>query len=131
MAEEHLELLERLAQAVNDAEIPDDLVAPDFLIENAVTAVTDKTYHGREGALQWRNDFFEVLGEGARYEQRVDKATPEFAVIRCRITGEGSASGAPFDFRWMAVVWFRDGRIARAAGFNSREEALRAVGLPT
>ena len=129
MAEEHLELLERLAQAVNDADIPEDLVTPDVVVENAVTAVTDKTYRGREGAMQWRNDFFEVLGEGARYEHRVDKITSEFAVVRCRITGEGSASGAPFDFRWMAVIWFRDGRIARCAGFNSREEAFSAVGL--
>ena len=129
MAEEHLELLERLAQAVNDADIPEDLVTPDFVVENAVTAVTDKTYLGREGALEWRNDFFEVLGEGAQYEHRVDKITSDFAVVRCRITGEGSASGAPFDFRWMAVIWFRDGRIARCAGFNSREEAFSAVGL--
>jgi hypothetical protein len=30
---------------------------------------------------------------------------------------------------WVAVNWFRDGRIRRAVGYLNRRDALKAVGL--
>ena len=129
MAEDRAALLERLTDAINTGVIPDDLLTPDFEIVNAATAVTDRTYHGREGGLQWRNDFFEVLKDDARFEHRIEAEAPECVVARLGITGTAAASDMALDFRWMAVFWFRDDRIARAVGFNSRKEAYEAAGL--
>ena len=129
MATDHSAVLDRFVEAVNTGVIPDGLLTSDFEMVNAATAVTDKTYYGREGAQRWRKDFFEAFKEGARFEIRVERTTPDATVLRCRLVGEGSASSVPLDLRWMAVLSIRDGQIARAVGFNSREEAYRAAGV--
>jgi ketosteroid isomerase-like protein len=129
VSEEHVELVRRLADAVNSGDLPRELLTDDFELTNATTAVTDATYHGHEGALQWRADFFDVV-EDAHYEvDEVLAAQDDYVVIANHLTGRGSSSGAPVDLRWASVFWFRDDQIARIAGFNSRRAALEAVGL--
>lgn len=49
MSHENVDLFLRVADAINAREVPDALIAPDFHIENIVTAVSDKTYHGAAG----------------------------------------------------------------------------------
>jgi ketosteroid isomerase-like protein len=125
---QNLELVRRLAEAVNTADVPREILTEDFELTNATTAVTDATYHGYDGALKWRQDFFDVV-EDAHYE--VDEILAEeddYVVIANHLTGHGSSSGAPVDLRWFSAFWFRDGKIARIAGFNSRRAALEAVG---
>ena len=56
MSRENLEIVRRLVDAINADAIPRDLFTRDFEIRNAVTAVTDATYIGHDGALQWRRD---------------------------------------------------------------------------
>jgi len=41
----------------------------------------------------------------------------------------GARSGVPVLLRWANVSWFEGGKIARAAGYAHRREALKAVGL--
>ena len=129
MSEANLELVRRLAEAVNSGEVPQDILTEDFELTNATTAVTDATYHGYEGALKWRQDFFDVV-EDAHYEiDEILAENDDYVVIANHLTGRGSSSGAPVDLRWASVFWFREGKIARVAGFNSRRAALGAVGL--
>jgi ketosteroid isomerase-like protein len=128
VAEGNVELVRRLADAINTCDLPRDMVTDDFELKNATTAVTDATYYGYEGALKWRQDFFDVV-EDAHYE--IDEILAEagdYVVISNHLTGRGSSSDAPVDLRWASVFWFRDGKIARVAGFNSRRAALEAVG---
>ena len=129
MPDENVELVHRLAEAVNTGDVPREILTDDFELKNATTAVTDATYHGYEGALEWRRDFFDVV-EDAHYEvDEILAAQHDYVVIANHLTGRGSSSGAPVDLRWASVFWFRDGQIARIAGFNSRRAALEAVGL--
>ena len=129
MSEEHIELVRRLADAVNSGDLPRELLSDDFEVTNATTAVTDATYHGYEGGLKWRQDFFDVVDD-AHYEiDEVLAAQDDYVVILNHLAGRGSSSGAPVDLRWASVFWFREGKIARIAGFNSRRAALDAVGL--
>ena len=58
-AELHVELLRRLADAINTGDIPRGLLTDDFEAKNATTAVTDATYHGYDGALPVREDAHE------------------------------------------------------------------------
>jgi ketosteroid isomerase-like protein len=129
MSDENLELLRRVVDAINADEILAELIAPDFEMKNATTAVTDATYHGHEGARKWRRELFDVFDD-ARFE--VDEVLadgPDYVVIANRIVGRGSSSGAPLDMRWVSVLWFRDGQLRRADGYTNRREAIRAVGL--
>jgi hypothetical protein len=53
MSDENVALLHRLVDAINFDAIPRDLLTEDFELKNATTAVTDATYHGYDGAIQW------------------------------------------------------------------------------
>jgi ketosteroid isomerase-like protein len=129
MSQENLELLRRMAAAINADDLPDGFVTEDFELSNATTAVTDATYHGYEGALQWRRDMFDVVDD-ARYEiDEILAAHDDYVVAANHLVGRGSSSGAPVDLRWVTAFWFRDGKLARVAGYNTRRAALEAVGL--
>jgi ketosteroid isomerase-like protein len=129
VSERNVEIVRRLADAIDTGDLPREVLTEDFELKNATTAVTDATYHGYEGALKWRQDFFDVV-EDAHYEiDEILAEDDEYVVIANHLTGRGSSSGAPVDLRWTSVFWFREGQIARVAGFNSRRAALEAVGL--
>jgi hypothetical protein len=129
-ASDNLAVHERAVAAVRAREVPEDILAPLFCMENRVSAVTDYAYHGAMGWRDWMNDVFEVFAEGALYE--VDEVIVEgedFVVAMFRIAGEGARSHMPLELRWVGVTWFRSGKLTRAVGYRSRREALHAVGL--
>jgi ketosteroid isomerase-like protein len=134
MSQENVEIAKRGVTALNMRVIPDELgeelLAPDYRIENVSTAVTDRTYYGINGVREWLADFFEALDETATYETEEILADGEdFVVARVRIVGHGAHSGAPIELRWVSVSWFRNGKMTRTVGYARRREALKAVGL--
>jgi ketosteroid isomerase-like protein len=134
MSKENVEIAKRGVTALNMRQIPDELgeelLAPDYRIENVSTAVTDRTYYGISGVREWLADFFEALDETAIYETEEILADGEdFVVARVRIVGHGARSGAPVQLRWVSVSWFREGKMTRTVGYARRREALKAVGL--
>jgi len=134
MSQEIIEIGERITAAINKREISDELaeelIAPDYLIENVSTAVSDNTFHGASGLRQWMTDTFDVLDDGARYEiEEILADGEDFLVVRVCIVGRGARSGVPVELRWVGVSWFDDGKITRTAGYLSSREALEAVGL--
>ena len=130
MSRENVELVYRFGAAVNAREVPDGLLTPDFVMANAETAVTDKTYTGGRGVIEWTEDIFEAFDNAALFEvERVVADSDEFVVTYNRISGVGARSGAPLTFRWAAVLWVRDGKLARVVGYLRGREALKAVGI--
>jgi hypothetical protein len=104
MSQEIIELHERGVAALNARELSDELaaetLAPGFRVENAATAVTDKTYCDVEGLREWVRDIFEGLDDDARYEtQEIIADGEDFVVARgpaCRPRRPlGSACRAP------------------------------------
>lgn len=128
MSEENIRVVRRLVEAINADDLPRDLVTEDFELKNATTAVTDATYSGYEGGLQWRRDMFDVVDDAHFRLDEVLDATNDYVVIANSLIGQGASSGVPVHMRWTSVFWFRDGKICRAAGYNRRSEALEAVG---
>ena len=120
--------MRRLVDAINADAIPPELIAPDFELKNTTTAVTDATYFGYEGALQWRRDLFDVIDD-PRFEVEILATGPDYVVTANRLIGRGSSSGAPVELRWSSVVWIEDGRLTRGVGYQRRREALEAVGV--
>jgi ketosteroid isomerase-like protein len=130
VSQENVELAYRYGEALNAREIPDGLLAPDFVMVNAETAVTDKSYQGASGVIEWTIDIFEAFDTTARFEiEQVVADSDEFVVTLNRIAGVGARSSAPLLFRWAAVFWVREGKLARVVGYLRRGEALKAVGL--
>jgi ketosteroid isomerase-like protein len=131
MSRDNVEAVRRLVDGVNADAIPRDLLAADFELSNATTAVTDAHYTGYEGGLEWRRELFDVV-DGARLElDEVLAAGDDYVVATTRLVGRGAVSGAPVDMRWASVFRFRDGKIARIAGYSRRRDALEAVGIST
>lgn len=125
-----MDLVYRYVAALNEREVPDGLLAPGFTMMNAVTAVTDRTYHEASGVIEWTKDIFEAFDLDARLEiEQVLAEGEDFVVTMNLIAGSGARSGAPLVFRWPAVFWCRDGQLVRAVGYRRRREALKAVGL--
>jgi hypothetical protein len=125
-------------RAIDAANLPTDeiedvlapLVVPGVRMDNATTAVTDKTYYGVEGFLEWRADLAEGFAPGLRHEvEEILADTDEFVVGRQALIGTGANSGAPLHLRWVTVMWVKDGKVSRVIGYTTRREALKAVGL--
>jgi len=134
MPQGNAELFRRLMESAN---LPDPepelaaLLAPDHVVENATTAVTDKTYYGVAGCVEWKDDMRDGFAEGARcVVEEIYAETDDAVVGRTAWLGTGARSGAPLELRWVTVTWFRDGKATRTVGYTSRREALGAVGLP-
>ena len=128
MSEDNVALLHRLVDGINADDVPRELLTDDFELKNATTAVTDATYHGYDGALKWRSDLFDVVEEGRFHVHEILVTGPDYVAFANSIVGRGRLSGAPVELTWASVLWFREGRIARAEGYNSRRAALEAVG---
>jgi ketosteroid isomerase-like protein len=130
MSQQSVDLAYRYGAALNSREVPEGLLAPGFFMVNASTAVTDKTYHGVPGVLEWVTDMFDAFDATARFEiEEVLADGEDFAVTMNRIAGTGVRSGAPLVLRWAAVFWSQEGRLIRVVGYLRRREALEAVGL--
>jgi ketosteroid isomerase-like protein len=134
VSQQNVDLFCRITEAANIPEEAESLLAPllapEYRIENIVTAVTDKTYYGTAGSLEWFDDLSEAFAAGARYElEKIIAEGDDFVVGRVAFVGTGARSGAPLRLRWIAVIWFHDGKATRSAGYANRHEALKAVGL--
>ena len=134
MSQENVDLVRRMTEVANitpaDASLFEPLLAPDYRIENTVTAVTDRTYYGAAGCVEWLNDMSDAFAAGARYEiETILAEGDDFVVTRMAFVGKGARSGAPLRLRWITVSWLHDGKVARSAGYAHRGEALKAVGL--
>jgi ketosteroid isomerase-like protein len=130
MSQANVEVYRRISAAFDAREVPEALLAPEFRMENIVTAVSDKTYRGVAGVREWISDTFDVLAEGTRLVvEEIIADGDEFVVGRVALVGSGARSGAPLHLRWISVGWFSDGKATRCVGYASRRDALKAVGL--
>jgi hypothetical protein len=130
MSQRNIDVHDRAVEAVNAREVPEDILAPEFRMENHASAVTDYVYYGARGWREWMSDLFESFAEGARYGVEELLAVGEdFVAARFFVVGSGAGSGEPLEFRWAGVTWFRNGKAIRAIGYTSRREALNAVGI--
>jgi ketosteroid isomerase-like protein len=130
MTQDNVELVRRLTEAINARVVPEELLDSAIQLENVTTAVTNEVYTGFAGARKWMDDLYDALDDQATYETlEIIAEGDDFVVAIVRFAGRGRVSGAPLELRYVSVTWIRDGKIVRGAGYESRREALEAVGL--
>lgn len=86
-------------------------------------------YHGIERVERFMNDWLDMWDD---YEVGVEDviAAPDGRVVSLYWHhGTGRDSGLPMEFRGAMVTTLRAGKITRAAYYDDRAEALRAVGV--
>jgi ketosteroid isomerase-like protein len=130
LAQRNVDVHRHLVEAVRAGGMPDELLAPNFRIENHASAATDHIYYGAKGLRELVRDLFEIFAAEPRSGvEEVIAASKDFVVATFSVVGLGAHSRKPLEFRWVGVTWFRNGKASRAIGYASRREALEAVGL--
>jgi ketosteroid isomerase-like protein len=88
-----------------------------------------EVHHGHQAFLATFEQFFrEFEDHRVNLDETIDRG--ERIVVCARIIGRGRGSGASFEQRVFGVWTLRNGLVARAVWFRTREEALEAVSLP-
>jgi ketosteroid isomerase-like protein len=85
-------------------------------------------YRGHEGVGRWLTEWGAAWGEWSIEPQEyIDAGECVVAVLLMKATGQGS--GLALERQDAIVFRVRDGKTARLDYYNSREQALQAVGL--
>lgn len=84
-------------------------------------------YRGHDGIREWMANLRDVAG--VSFEPRSFTTSGDAVLSEWASQGLGQGSGVPVEWTSFAVLHIRDGKIARAQAFLSRDEALAAVGL--
>ena len=87
------------------------------------------TYHGHDGLERFWKGMWEAFDEFMPQMEESFECGPDRLITADRINARGKASGVEVTSRG-AVLWtFRDDKLAGARLFQSRDEALEALGL--
>ena len=134
MSEENVELVRRCVMAIprdmdDDAEEMLSYIDPEGELHSAIVGGAEgNVYRGHEGFRKWAVDSFEsfeeVNNEWSEFRD-VDNRVLVLGHVRARGRGSGMELESPMG--WVFTV--RRGRVVKAEGFLSHDEALEAVGL--
>lgn len=128
MARRNIELQALAVAAVNAREVPEEILASEFSMENRAFSFTDYIYRGATGWRDWISDIYEEFTGPARYElEEIIATTDDCVVASFRIVGRSVRSRMPLLLRWAGVTWFRDGKLTRVVGYATRSEAVEAA----
>jgi ketosteroid isomerase-like protein len=112
-----------------DADALVALCHPDVRFESRITAVEDATYEGHEGIRRYVANLSEAFAD-VHVESFDVVADVDRAVATNRFSARGRGSGVEVEQRFVAAAKGYDGRLMWWGFFESRSEALDAVGLP-
>jgi SnoaL-like domain len=130
MTESNIELHTAMVEAVRSRAVPEEVLAPTFVMVNRASTVTDRVYRGAMGWRDWMDDLFEEFSEDASYElDELLAATDELVVASYHVTGTSVRSERPLEFRWVDVTWFHHRRAIHAIAHSARSRALEAARL--
>jgi len=85
-------------------------------------------YHGHVGYVRWLHDWLDAWSE-SRMEAEEFIDTGDRVVVVFRVSATGRDSGITFQYQNAFVYATQDGSVNRIDYFNSKQQALQAVGL--
>ncbi|HEX6116634.1 MAG TPA: nuclear transport factor 2 family protein [Solirubrobacterales bacterium] len=132
MSEENVELVRRWWEVFNEDGMPPlALCDEEVEIRNPPDFPVRGLYEGHDGVRRWRDQVFDIF-DGPRVEPEdiVDVHGDGTTVLMLlRATGTARYTGIEVDYEWAAVWTIRNGKLLRAQGYLSRDEAVKAAGL--
>jgi ketosteroid isomerase-like protein len=134
MSQENVELVRRSVEAI-PRDVEDDVeemlscVDPEGELHSAIVGGAEgNVYRGHEGFRSWVADSFEsfeeVRNEWIEFRDLGDRV---LALGHVKARGRGSGMQLDSPMGWIFTV--RLGKVVKAEGFLSRDQALEAVGL--
>ena len=130
MSQEDVDVVKRAWEAVSShGDLPFDLWDEAVQMDNMPEFPIQGAYYGHEGLAQWREDIAEVI-EDLRFDVKEVIDLDEDRVLSVqRALGRAAHTGIEMDVLWASVLTLRDGKIVRAQGYWTPEQAREAVGL--
>ena len=105
-----------------------DCFADDCVCEDFPQMPDRTTYRGRQGALEWYESFARMWGDlDVQLLELIEAGEDVVAIASLR--GRGKESGADVGVVAAYVYELRQGKIARARAFTSKNEGLTAAGI--
>jgi ketosteroid isomerase-like protein len=131
MSQENVQIVRSILDAWNrrDYSAALALVAPDIRAEDyAFGGGLDATYEGIPGLQKWMARFW---GSFVDFHTQIEEYIPvdDEVVLAAHHHGRGKASGVEVEMRNWHVVTVRNGKVVRYRIFQTKPEALEAVGL--
>jgi ketosteroid isomerase-like protein len=131
MSQENVEIVRRTYAALDQGDDPDDLVAPEFVLDFSRRLLNPVVARGRDEVRAF------VESEGQMWEgghlayqpkELIDAGDKVLAFVR--VGGRGQASGVEVEAYTWNVLTFRDGKPVEFQYFgDDRAAALEAAGL--
>ena len=131
MSAENVEIVQRALEAYSRGDLEEMLphLDPEVEWRSAIVGGAEgNTYYGHEGFGSWFVESFESFDE-LRTELSEFRDLGDRVVAFGRVRARGRESGVEIDSPTGWVFTVRRGKVARAEGFLSREQALEAAGL--
>ena len=130
MSEENVELAYRVFDASNrhDFDALLALMDEDVEVIPRAVAIEGGSYHGHDGVRRWGEDLLDVFPDFTVQVVEV-RDFEDLTVAALRLRGRGAGSDIPSDERVWHVARWRRGKCVWWRTFDTREEALKAVGL--
>jgi ketosteroid isomerase-like protein len=130
MSQENVEVVRRATEAhrLHENRAALSLYDPDVEMEIPDFDGKVQIYRGISGIQRWYRDLLGALADfTVTVDEWIDGGSEVVAVLR--VTGRGRKSDAPFERREAHVWTVRNGRLWRLRVFQTRDEALKALGL--
>jgi ketosteroid isomerase-like protein len=87
-------------------------------------------YEGHDGLARFWKELQETWDDFAPHALETIECGPDQLITVNLVSGRGKGSGIPVQARGVMLWTIRDGQIARVKLFQTKEDALGAVGLP-
>jgi len=131
VSQENVEIMRRSLDATNRGDMEEALtyIDPDGELHSAIIGGAEgNVYRGHDGFRRWYAET-EATFEELRTELTEFRDLGDRVVGLGRIYARGRESGAELDSATGWVFTLRNGKILKAEGFLSPDEALKAAGL--
>jgi ketosteroid isomerase-like protein len=126
----NIEVVRSWMRAVNRGSLDDQLALVDPGFE--MVEATDLPGAAHVSGLEQLKSY--ALGWGRNWsewdwrEEEIVEVPPDRILVMATLWLRGLRSGIAVERRWAYVFTVRDGRLLRQVGYNTREEALAAIG---
>jgi ketosteroid isomerase-like protein len=131
MSQENVEAVRRLVRTFNEGDVEALVAELDSEVEweEQLIPGVEPVYRGHDGVRRWAQL---ILGEElVPLQGRIEGLTEagDTVIVAARFEAEGKRSGVPVELAVHLVFTFKQGKVVRRQVFQTRGEALEAVGL--
>jgi ketosteroid isomerase-like protein len=129
MSKENVEIVRRFYDVQDD---PDQVLAlcdPDIVITNTAISPETAPYTGHDGVAKWAKAAREAVGDFRVEADEIIDVDENRVVVVGRVCGRGRSSGLTVEVRLSTVFTLRDRKILDVRAYETKSQALEAVGL--